>query len=68
MRRVKEKVYKTVVKPEMMWDLESGALEKINRRMVELKMLRFLLGYQNGQIRGTAQVERFGGKTLEKNG
>ncbi|KAI5606440.1 hypothetical protein C0J50_1939, partial [Silurus asotus] len=45
--RVKGKVYRTVVRPEMLYGLETVALRKrqeVELEVAELKMLRFLLG------------------------
>ena len=67
--KVKGKVYKTVVRPPMLYGLEMAALTKKQEaelEVAELKMLRFLLGVtrmnkiKNEYIRGTAHVKRFG--------
>ena len=72
--RVKGKVYKTVVRPAMLYGLEAVALTKRQEaelEVAELKMLRFSLGVtrmdriRNEYIRGTAQVGRFGDKVRE---
>ncbi|KAI5621482.1 hypothetical protein C0J50_18891 [Silurus asotus] len=72
--RVKGKVYRTVVRPEMLYGLETVALSKrqqVELEVAELKMLRCLLGVmtmdriRNEFIRGTAHVERFGDKVRE---
>ena len=68
---MKGKVYKTVVRPAMLYGLEAVALTKrqeVELEVAELKMLRFSLGVtrmdriRNEYIRGTAQVGRFGDK------
>uniref|UniRef100_A0A8C4NFF6 ribonuclease H n=1 Tax=Eptatretus burgeri TaxID=7764 RepID=A0A8C4NFF6_EPTBU len=72
--RVKGKVYKTVVRPAMLYGLEAVARTKRQEaelEVAELKMLRFSLGVtrmdriRNEYIRGTAQVGRFGDKVRE---
>ncbi|KAI5107698.1 U6 snRNA-associated Sm-like protein LSm6 isoform X1 [Silurus meridionalis] len=72
--RVKEKVHRTVVRPEMLYGLETVALSKRQEaelEVAELKMLRFSLGVttmyriRNEFIRGTAPVGRFGDKVRE---
>ena len=70
--KVKGKVYKTVVRPSMLYGLEMAALTKKQEaelEVAELKMLRFSLGVtrmdkiKNEYIRGTAHVKYFGDKT-----
>lgn len=72
--RVKGKVYKTVVRPAMLYGMETVALTKRQEaelEVAELRMLRFSLGVtrmdriRNEYIRGTAQVGRFGEKARE---
>ena len=72
--KVKGKVYKTVVRPSMMYGLETVPLTKRQEaelEVAELKMLRFSLGVtrldkiRNEHIRGTAQVRRMGDKVRE---
>ncbi|KAI5612981.1 hypothetical protein C0J50_4223 [Silurus asotus] len=74
--RVKGKVYRTVVRPEMLYGLETVALSKrqeVELEVAELKMLRCLLEVmmmdriRNEFIRATAHVGRFGDKVREKN-
>ncbi|XP_058265331.1 uncharacterized protein zgc:85858 isoform X2 [Hemibagrus wyckioides] len=63
--RIKGKVYKTVVRPTMLYGLEAVSLRKRQEselEVAELKMLRFSLGVtrldriRNEYIRGTAHV------------
>ncbi|KAI5108713.1 hypothetical protein C0J45_0110, partial [Silurus meridionalis] len=72
--RVKGKVYRTVVRPEMLRMLRMEPPETKTKEEVygcELKMLRFSLGVttmdriRNEFIRGTAHVGRFGDKVRE---
>ncbi|RJG11798.1 hypothetical protein D4A39_16960, partial [Alcanivorax profundi] len=72
--RVKGKVYRTVVRPAMLYGLETVALRKRQEEeleVAELKMLRFSLGVtrmdriRNEYIRGTAHVRRFRDKIRE---
>ncbi|KAF3704702.1 hypothetical protein EXN66_Car020392 [Channa argus] len=72
--RMKGKVFKTVVRPEMLFSLETVALKKRQEaelEVAELKMLRFSLGVtrmdriRNEDIRGTAHVRCFGDKVRE---
>ncbi|KAI5087616.1 hypothetical protein C0J45_22105, partial [Silurus meridionalis] len=64
--RVKGKVYRTVVRPEMLYERQEVELE-----VAELKMLRCSLGVttmdriRNEFIRGTVHVGRFGDKVRE---
>ncbi|KAF7651992.1 hypothetical protein LDENG_00102870 [Lucifuga dentata] len=63
--RIKGKVYKTVVRPAMLYGLETVALRKRQEaelEVAETKMLRFSL---NEYIRGTAHVRCFGDKVRE---
>ncbi|KAF7647062.1 hypothetical protein LDENG_00177990 [Lucifuga dentata] len=69
--RMKGKVYKTVVRPAMLYGLETVALRKRQEaelEVAETKMLRFSLGVtrmdriRNEYIRGTAHVRCFGCK------
>ncbi|KAI5085367.1 hypothetical protein C0J45_23151, partial [Silurus meridionalis] len=72
--RMKGKVYRTVVRPEMLYGLETVTLSKRQEaepEVAELKMLRFSLGVtrmdriRNKFIRGTAHVGCFGDKVRE---
>ncbi|KAK3552816.1 hypothetical protein QTP86_022562, partial [Hemibagrus guttatus] len=72
--RIKGKVYRTVVRPAMLYDLETVSLRKRQEselEVAELKMLRFSLGVtrldtiRNEYIRGTAHVGRLGDKVRE---
>ena len=72
--KVKGKVYKTVVRPALLYGLETVALTKRQEaelEVAELKMLRFSLGVtrmdriRNENIRGTAQVGKLGDKVRE---
>ncbi|KAI5104078.1 hypothetical protein C0J45_5704, partial [Silurus meridionalis] len=77
--RMKGKVYsfifyRTVVRPVMLYGLETGALskrQKVELEVAELEMLRFSLEVmrmdkiRNEFIRGTAHVGRFGDKVRE---
>ncbi|KAK3524746.1 hypothetical protein QTP86_002194 [Hemibagrus guttatus] len=72
--RIKGKVYRTVVRPAMLYDLETVSLRKRQEselEVAELKMLRFSLGVtrldriRNKYIRGTAHVGRLGDKVRE---
>ncbi|KAI5615084.1 hypothetical protein C0J50_3309, partial [Silurus asotus] len=73
--RVKGKVYRTVVRPEMLYGLETVVLSKrqeVELEVAELEILRFSLGVTtmdriiNEFIRGTAHVgRRFGDKVME---
>ncbi|KAK3528688.1 hypothetical protein QTP70_009065 [Hemibagrus guttatus] len=72
--RIKGKVYRTVVRPAMLYGLETVALRKRQEselEVAELKMLRFSLGVtrldriRNEYIRGTAHVGRLGDKVRE---
>ena len=68
------KVYKTIVRPAMLYGLETVPLTKKQQAelaVAELKMLRFCLGVtrmdkiNNEFIRGTAQVRQIGDKVRE---
>ncbi|KAK3537433.1 hypothetical protein QTP70_009980 [Hemibagrus guttatus] len=72
--RIKRKVYRTVVRPAMLYGLETVSLRKRQEselEVEELKMLRFSLGVtrldriRNEYIRGTAHVGRLGDKVRE---
>ncbi|KAK3526945.1 hypothetical protein QTP86_005766 [Hemibagrus guttatus] len=69
--RIKGKVYRTVVRPAMLYGLETVSLRKRQEselEVAELKMLRFSLGVtrldriRNEYIRGTAHVGHLGDK------
>ncbi|KAK3511348.1 hypothetical protein QTP70_004529 [Hemibagrus guttatus] len=72
--RIKGKVYRTVVRPAMLYGLETVSLRKRQEselEVAELKMFRFSLGVtrldriRNEYIRGTAHVGRLGDKVRE---
>ncbi|KAK3563338.1 hypothetical protein QTP86_021817, partial [Hemibagrus guttatus] len=72
--RIKGKVYRTVVRPAMLYGLETVSLRKRQEselEVAELKMLRFSLGVtrldsiRNEYIRGTAHVGCLGDKVRE---
>ena len=72
--KMKGKVYKTVVRPAMLFGLETVPLRKrqeAEMEVAEMKMLRFSLGVtrmdriRNEYIRGTAHVRGFGDKVRE---
>ncbi|KAK3544182.1 hypothetical protein QTP86_006029 [Hemibagrus guttatus] len=72
--RIKGKVYRTVVRPAMLYGLEIVSPRKRQEselEVAELKMLRFSLGVtrldriRNEYIRGTAHVGRLGDKVRE---
>ena len=72
--KMKGKVYKTVVRPAMLFGLETVPLRKRQEaelEVAEMKMLRFSLGVtrmdriRNEYIRGTAHVRGFGDKVRE---
>ncbi|KAK3535793.1 hypothetical protein QTP70_021102, partial [Hemibagrus guttatus] len=72
--RIKGKVYRTVVRPAMLYGLETVSLRKKQEselEVAELKMLRFSLGVtrldriRNEYIRGTAHVGCLGDKVRE---
>ncbi|KAK3533744.1 hypothetical protein QTP70_025050 [Hemibagrus guttatus] len=72
--RIKGKVYRTVVRPAMLYGLKTVSLRKRQEselEVAELKMLRFFLGVtrldriRNEYIRGTTHVGRLGDKVRE---
>ncbi|XP_048056909.1 uncharacterized protein LOC125274573 [Megalobrama amblycephala] len=72
--RIKGKVYRTAVRPAILYGLKTVALRKRQEEdieVAELKMLRFSLGVtrmdriRNEYIRGTAHVRCFGDKVRE---
>ena len=72
--RVKGKVYSSVVKPAMVYGLETVAVTKKQveeMEVAEMKMLRFAMGVtrkdkiRNENIRSTVKVERLGMKMRE---
>ena len=72
--RVKGKVYNSVVRPAMVYGLETVAVTKKQVKemeVAEMKMLRFAMGVtkkdkiRNKYIRGTIKVERLGMKMRE---
>ncbi|KAK3514670.1 hypothetical protein QTP70_021577 [Hemibagrus guttatus] len=72
--RIKGKVYRTVVRPAMLYGLETVSLTKRQEselEVAELNMLRFSLGVtrldriRNEYIRGTAHVGHLGDKVRE---
>ncbi|KAK3524606.1 hypothetical protein QTP70_029912 [Hemibagrus guttatus] len=72
--RIKGKVYRTVVRPAMLYGLETVSLRKRQEselEVAELKMLRFSLGVtrldriRNEYIRGTSHVGHLGDKVRE---
>ena len=72
--RVKGKVYSSVVRPAMVYGLETVAVTKKQveeTEVAEMKMLRFAMGMtitdkiRNEQIRSTVKVERLGMKISE---
>ncbi|KAK3574521.1 hypothetical protein QTP86_008701 [Hemibagrus guttatus] len=72
--RIKGKVYRTVVRPAMLYGLETVSVRKRQEselEVAELKMLRFSLGVtrldriRNEYIRGTAHVGHLGDKVRE---
>ncbi|XP_051788831.1 uncharacterized protein LOC127529414 [Erpetoichthys calabaricus] len=72
--RVEGKVYRTVVRPAVLYGLETVALtrkQETELEVAELKILRFALGVtrmdriRNQYIRGSAQVGRLGDKVRE---
>ena len=69
--KLKGKVYKTVVRPAMMYGAETWPLKKTQERKLEveeMKMLRWMCGVtkmdkiRNERIRGTAKVEKISKK------
>ena len=72
--RLKEKLHRTVVRPTMMYGLETMALTKRQEtklEVAEMRMLRFELGVtrkdriRNKYIRGSLKVEPIGSKIRE---
>ena len=72
--RTKGKVYKTVVRPAMLYGMETVPTTKkqeASLEVEELKMLRWALGVtrldkiKNKHVRGTAHVRQFGDKARE---
>ena len=72
--RVKEKVYSSMVRPAMVYGLETVAVTKKQVEEIEIaemKLLRFAMGVTkkdkigNGYIRSTVKVERLGMKMRE---
>ena len=72
--RVKGKVYSSVVRPAMVYGLETVAVTKKQveeMEVAEMKMLRFAMGVmrkdkiRNEHIRSTVKVERLGMKMRE---
>ena len=72
--KVKGKIYRTVVRPAILYGLETVGLRKRQAselEVAELRMLRFALGVtrmdmiENKYIRGTAHVRRLGDKLRE---
>ena len=69
--RVKGKVYSLVVRPAMVYGLETVAVTKKQVEVAEMKMLRFAMGVtrkdkiRNEYIRSTVKVERLGMKMRE---
>ena len=72
--RVKEKVHNSVVRPAMVYGLETVAVTKKQVKemeVAEMKMLRFAMGVtrkdkiRNEHIRSTVKVERLGMKMRE---
>ena len=72
--RVKEKVYSSVVRPAMVYGIETVAVTKKQveeMKVAEMKMLRFAMGVtrkekiRNKHIRSTVKVERLGMKMRE---
>ena len=70
----KRKVYSSVVRPAMMYGLETVAVTKKQVEEIEvakIKMLRFAIGVtrkdkiRNEYVRGTVKVERLGMKMRE---
>ena len=71
---MKGKIYKMVMRPAMLYGLETVALTKSQEaelEVAELKMLRFVLGVtrmdriRNEYIRWSTQIGRFGDKVRE---
>ena len=73
--RLKGKVYKTVVRPAMMYGAEAWPLKKTQERKLEveeMKMLRWMCGVtkmdkiRNERIRGTVKAEKISKKIQER--
>ena len=73
--RVKGKVYRSVVRPAMIYGSETWPLKKSQERkmeVAEMRMLRWMLGVtrrdriRNERIRGTAKVTQVGRKIQER--
>ena len=71
---VKRKVYKTVVRPAMMYGMEATPIKKVNEKRknaAEMKILRWMSGVtrrdriSNTQIRGTVKVVELSKKVQE---
>ena len=68
--KVKGKIYKSVVRPTILYGMNSGSDGKINGKMevAELKMVRRALGVtrkdkiRNEYVRGTAKIAKLGDK------
>ena len=72
--RLKGKIFKTVVRPALMYGLEALALsrrQEAELEVAQMRMLRFALGVtkldriRNGPIRGTAHVRKLEDKVRE---
>ena len=72
--KLKGKVYKTVVRPAMMYGMEATPIKKVNEKrmnVVEMKMLRWMPGMTrrdgipNTRIRGTVKVAELSRKVQE---
>ena len=72
--KLKGKVYKTVVRPAMLYDMEATPIKKVNEKrmnVAEIKMLRWMSGVTrrdripNTRIRGTAKVAELSKKVQE---
>ena len=69
--RVKSKIYKSVVRPAMLYGMETVAVRKRQvgkTKVAELKMVRWALGVtrkdkiRNEYVRGTANIAKLGDK------
>ena len=72
--KLKGKVYKTVVRPAMMYGMEATPIKKVNEKrmnVAEMKMLRWMSGVTkrnripNTRIRGTVKVAELSKKVQE---
>ena len=69
--RVKGKVYSSVVRPAMVYGLETVAVTKKQVEEMEMKILKFAMGVtrkdkiRNEHIRSTVKVEQLGMKMME---